>query len=60
MPEPNWRRALVGTRQAEKDFEAYVRERLIAEGGADKLEAEVKALALVAREMERQGSEARR
>lgn len=49
MPEPNKRRAVVGLGPARKEFEQLVRERLLAEGGSEAVERDLRRLEQEAR-----------
>lgn len=49
MPEPNKRRAVLGLAAAQAEFSAHVQERLLAEGGADRVDRDLKQLEQEAR-----------
>lgn len=49
MPEPNQRRAVLGLKRAQEEFTAHVAERLVAEGGAEKVDRDLKQLEQEAR-----------
>lgn len=57
MPEANQRRAVLGLKQAQEEFSEHVAARLVAEGGAEKIDRDLQQLE---QEAQRAVNEARR